>query len=254
MGGPFPVLPPDTLRVDYEVIPLRVMDGCPHRCRFCRFKTASSFNIRKRQEILDQLRCLGLFYGEDLVNYNSLVLGENNALAVGIDLLEFAAEKAFEMLSFGKSYYPGEPNLFLFGSADLLLKTTESAFSRLNALPYHLYLNIGLESPVEDTLNAIGKTSSGATVREAFQKALHLNRTYPRIHVTSNFVLGNSLSPRHVEGLKALLSDAGPRQEKATVYLSPLFEASEKRQILREFREIKRASPLPVYLYLMQRL
>lgn len=54
--------------------------------------------------------------------------------------------------------------------------------------------------------------------------------------------------------LKALLAEVKRRQEKGTVYLSPLIGASERRQILKEFKEIKRASLLPVYLYLMQRL
>jgi hypothetical protein len=254
MGGPFPILPPDTINVDYEVIPLRVMDGCPHDCGFCRFKADTPYRTLDKEDILDQLRSLKLLYGEDLINYNSLVLGENNALAAGGDLLEFAAVMAFEMLSFNRSFYPGEPNLFLFGSAALFLKTPEADFRRLNALPYNLYLNLGLESPDEETLTFIGKKSAGVVVREAFQKALHINRVYPRINVTSNFILGKSLPSRHVEGLKALLGGVSPWQDKGTVYLSPLIGSSDRRQILKEFREIKRISSLPVYLYLMQRL
>jgi hypothetical protein len=254
MEGPFPILPPDTTDVDYEVIPLRVMDGCPHHCGFCQFKTDKNCRIRSRESILDQLQSLKLLYGEDLINYNSLVLGENNALAAGIDLLEFAAEKSFEILSFAKSFHPGEPNLFLFGSVDLFLKAKEAAFQRLNALPYNLCLNIGFESPDEETLDFIGKTLTGPVVREAFQKALHINRTYPRINITGNFILGSSLPPQHVEELKTLLSGVRPWQGKGTAYLSPLIGASERRQVLKEFREIKRASLLPVYLYLMQRL
>jgi hypothetical protein len=254
IGGPFPILPPDTTNVDYEVIPLRVMDGCPHRCGFCQFKTDKNCRIRSRENILDQLQSLKILYGEDLVNYNSLVLGENNALAAGIDLLEFAAEKSFDILSFAKSFHSGEPNLFLFGSVELFLKTDETAFQRLNALPYNTYLNIGFESSDDETLTFIGKSLSGSIVREAFQKALHINRTYPRINISGNFILGNSLPPQHVEELKTLLSRVNPWQGKGTVYLSPLVGASERRQVLREFREIKRTSLLPVFLYLMQRL
>jgi len=254
VGGPLPILPPDTINVDYEVIPLRVMEGCTDHCEFCRFKTGRTCRIRSRENILDQLRSLKSLYGEDRINYNSLVLGENNALAAGIDLLEFAAWKAFEILSLEKSFQPGEPNLFLFGSPTLFVRTRESFFERLNALPYNIYLNIGLESLDENTLKSIGKSLTGQIVLEAFQRALHINAAYSRIHITSNFILGKSLPPQHVEGLRDLLLGVNRRQEKGTVYLSPLIGNSERRQILREFKEIKRASRLPVYLYLMQRL
>jgi hypothetical protein len=66
--------------------------------------------------------------------------------------------------------------------------------------------------------------------------------------------LGKFLPRQHIEELKTLLGKVNRRQEKGTVYLSPLIGASERRQILKEFKEIKRASLLPVYLYLMQRL
>jgi hypothetical protein len=66
--------------------------------------------------------------------------------------------------------------------------------------------------------------------------------------------LGKHLPRQHIEELKTLLAEVNRRQEKGTVYLSPLIGASERRQILKEFKEIKRASLLPVYLYLMQRL
>jgi hypothetical protein len=254
MGGTFPILPPDTINVDYEVIPLMVMDGCTQHCGFCQFKTDKKCKIRSRENIVVQILMLKEFLGEDLINYNSLVLGENNGLAAGVEILEFAAQKAFEMLGLGRSYYKGDPNLFLFGSVDFFLEAKESSFERLNALPYNIYLNIGLESADDDTLNLIGKLLTANDVREAFQKALYINATYDRINITSNFILGKHLPRQHIEELKTLLAEVNRRQEKGTVYLSPLIGTSERRQILKEFKEIKRASLLPVYLYLMQRL
>jgi len=254
MGGTFPILPPDTINVDYEVIPLMVMDGCTQHCGFCQFKTDKKCKIRSRENIVEQILMLKEHLGEDLINYNSLVLGENNALAAGLEILEFAAQKAFEMLGLEKSYYKGDPTLFLFGSVDFFLEAKESFFKRLNALPYNIYLNIGLESPDNETLNLIGKLLTANDVREAFQKALYINATYDRINITSNFILGKFLPRQHIEELKTLLGKVNRRQEKGTVYLSPIIGASERRQILKEFKEIKRASLLPVYLYLMQRL
>jgi len=254
MGGTLPILPPDTTRVDYEVIPLMVMDGCTEHCGFCQFKTERKCKIRSRENIMMQIQMLKELLREDLVNYNSLVLGENNGFAAGVEILEFAAEKAFEMLGLGRSYYKGDPNLFLFGSVDFFLEAGESSFRELNRLPYKIYLNIGLESADDETLLRIGKLLTASEVREAFRKALYINATYERINITNNFILGKYLPRRHIEQLKILLDQVKRRQEKSTIYLSPLIGASERRQVLKEFKEIKRASLLPVYLYLMQRL
>ena len=254
MGGDLPVLPPDTLNVDYEVIPLMVMNGCSHQCDFCRFKRDKECRIRDEENISKQIRALKEFYGDDLINYNSLVLGENNALVAGAETIEYAARRAYEILDLGKSYHRGDANLFLFGSADLFLEAGESFFTRLSALPYNTFLNIGLESCDHDTLNMIGKSLTADAAYSTFQRALHVNDTYNKVEITCNFILGRNLPPGHMERLKNLLAGIGRRRNKGTIYLSPLRGASERRQVLQEFREIKRASLLPVFLYLMQRL
>ena len=53
---------------------------------------------------------------------------------------------------------------------------------------------------------------------------------------------------------KTFLSGEVFYRGKGVVYLSPLLGASYRRQILKEFREIKINSSLPVFLYLAQRL
>ncbi len=68
IGGRLPVLPPDTIDVDYEVIPLIITEGCSYNCRFCRFKTAGPFRRRSWENIAGQIRALKEFYGADLVN------------------------------------------------------------------------------------------------------------------------------------------------------------------------------------------
>ena len=254
IGGAFSVLPPDTLNVDYEVIPLMVMDGCPHDCDFCQFKSGKACEFRTRDNIREQIIELKELYGDDLINYNSIVLGENNALAAGAAIIEFAARTAHKVFELGKSYHRGNSNLFLFGSADLFLETEESFFAMLSAMPYNTCLNLGLESPHEETLRLIGKSLTADAVYEAFQRALYVNETYDKVEITCNFILGKDLPQEHLKRLKAMLASIPRRREKGTIYLSPLAGASERRQVLKEFREIKRASRLPVYLYLMQRL
>jgi len=254
IGGALPVLPPDTIDVDYEVIPLVITEGCDYGCRFCRFKTAGSFRQRSWEDIVRQIGDLKEFYGADIVNYNALVLGQNNALAAGENIIMDAASLAYEVLNLPQSYHRGRARLFLFGSVDAFLTAPDSLFDRIDGLPYHTFLNVGLESPDQGTLDALGKPLPAARVGEAFRKIKQVNRSYEHLTVSCNFVLGRELSARHVAAVKALLSGEPQAGGKGEVYLSPLLGASNRRQILKEFREIKINSTLPVYLYLAQRL
>ncbi len=254
IGGSLPVLPPDTIDVDYEVIPLMVVDGCGWNCDFCRFKTKGSFKVRSQQEIERQVYALRDLYREDLINYNSLVLGQNNALAAGETILIKTIQIADKVLKLHGSYFRGDPNIFFFASAKSLLKVKERFFETLNSLPYNFYINVGLESPDQQTLDKLGKPLTAYEVKESFKKAQYVNDNYARIDITSNFILGRDLSRKHLEMLKDLLCENGSRKGKGTVYLSPLIDLSDKRQVLKNFKEVKRISPLPVYIYLMQRL
>jgi hypothetical protein len=254
IGGNLPVLPPDAIDVDYEVIPLIITEGCSYNCLFCRFKTAGSFQRRTRENIAVQIKNLKDFYGADIVNYNSLVLGQNDALAAGDGLLAEAAEMAYAGFNLSASYHRGRPNLFIFGTVDSFLAASDFQLDRLDGLPYHAAINVGLESPDQETLNMLGKPLRAEKVKAAFRKMHQVNRRWSNITVTCNFVLGRGLPPRHVEEIKTLLSEKFHSQGKGVVYLSPLLGASHRRQILREFREVKINSSLPVFIYLAQRL
>jgi tRNA A37 methylthiotransferase MiaB len=254
IGGHLPVLPPDTIDVDYEVIPLIITEGCSYNCRFCRFKTAGSFRRRSWKNIAGQIKALKEFYGVDLVNYNSLVLGQNNALAADKDILAATAELAYEVLNFPASYHRGRPNLFLFGSVDSFLEAEDALFDRLNGLPYYTVINLGLESCDQETLDLLGKPLRAEKVRSAWHKMQEINLGYDNLTVSCNFVLGQDLPAHHVAAIQALLSGEAKARGKGVVYLSPLLGAANRRQILREFREIKINSFLPVFLYLAQRL
>ncbi|MHB8909385.1 MAG: radical SAM protein [Syntrophales bacterium] len=254
IGTNLPVLPPDTIDVDYEVIPLIVTEGCRANCRFCRFKTAGEFRVRSLRNIAAQIRALKDFYGADLVNYNSLVLGQNDALAAGADILAGAAEIAYDQLNLSASFHRGKPNLFLFGSVDSFLGADHALFERLDRLPYLTSINIGLESPDQETLDSLGKPLQAETVKEAFRKMQDINRGRASITVSCNFVLGADLPARHVEAIQTLLAGGTAARGKGVVYLSPLLGASQRRQTLKEFGEIKLASPLPVFIYLAQML
>lgn len=254
IGGRLPVLPPDTIDVDYEVIPLIIAEGCNYNCHFCHFKTAGGFRRRSWENIRSQIEALKGLYGADLVNYNSLVLGQNDALAAGEDILADTAELAYDVLNLAVSYHRGRPNLFLFGTVDSFLGARDSLFDRLEMLPYDTVINVGLESPDQETLDILGKPLYAEKVQAAFQKLKDLNRRYVHLAVSGNFVLGRDLPKHHAIAIQSLLFSNDRAKRRGVIYLSPLLGASERRQVLRDFREIKINSALPVFLYLAQRL
>ncbi|MDY7030786.1 MAG: hypothetical protein SVY10_02625, partial [Thermodesulfobacteriota bacterium] len=121
IDGNLPVLPPDTIDVDYEVIPLMIMKGCSSNCGFCRFKNQRELKVRSGKNIKRQLTSLRKMYGEDLINYNSLVLGQNDALFALETVSNEILDMSYEMLNMGKSYHRKGPSLFLFGGVGSFL-------------------------------------------------------------------------------------------------------------------------------------
>ncbi len=254
LQGRLPVLPPDCRHVDYEVIPLLVADGCLYNCGFCEVKAGGAFAVRDRQEILAQLQALKTFFGPDLVNYNGLFLGQHDGLAAGADLLSFAATVAYETLGLARSHFD-TLHLFCFGSVDSLLAAPESCFESLAGLPFQVHVNIGFESADPATLAELAKPVTAERVTAAFQRMLAVNRAYPSIEVSGNFILGEGLPDGHPASLLALLRHGLERPSaKGAVYLSPLRGGGGRRALLHQFRELKRFSRLPAYLYLIQRL
>jgi len=257
--GQVTVLPPDTRHVDYEVIPIVVADGCLYNCGFCRVKTGQDFAPRTLKNIIGQIKNLKRFYGKDLHNYNAIFLGQHDALSAGRELLELAAQKAYDILEFERSYLRGTC-LFLFGSVDSMIHSEEKLFESLNNLPFSTYINIGLESNDPATLEALKKPVSVEKVREAFTRILDVNRRYEKIEVTSNFVLGKDLPPGHLPSLLELTRDRlNLSPDKGAIYLSPLMEEGvrdkeSKRELLRRFLKLKTQSRLPTFIYLIQRL
>jgi len=254
LGTSIPVLPPDTIDVDYEVIPLILSEGCTMNCGFCQFKTKGSFKRRSWSDIVLQMEKLRDFYNGDLVNYQALFAGQNDALLAGGDLLIDAAMKAYECFEFAHSFFEGKAKLYFFGDAISFLRAPESFFYKLATLPYEIFLNIGLESPCRKTLISLRKPLDDATVKKAFHKMCWINGELANICVTANFVIGDALLPSHKERIKELLAEGEVSHGKGVIYLSPLSGASSKRNVLRDLREIKLVSKIPVYLYLAQSL
>lgn len=254
IGGRVSVLPPDTRHVDYEVIPLHIADGCLYHCKFCCVKSPRPFQPRSKDSILEQIEKLKAFYGRNIENYNALFLGNHDALGAGEERIRLAACEAYRVFGFENANMKN-PRLFMFGSVDSLLKADNEMLEKLNSLPFHTMINIGLESIDATTLAWIHKPLSTARIMEAFKKLNQINREYDNLEVTANFLLGRQLSDDHTQSLIDLLknvSDASDR--KGAVYLSPLIDSPQKGELLNSFFEIKKTSRLPVFIYLIQRL
>lgn len=259
IGGRVTVLPPDTRHVDYEVIPVIVADGCLYHCGFCRVKTGQDFTPRGAGDIVRQIKDLKRYYGKDLHNYNAIFLGQHDALSAGQELLELAAQKAYELFEFEHSYLKGA-SLFLFGSIDSIIHSEEKLFESLDRLPFSTYINVGLESNDPATLEWLKKPVSVEQVREAFLRISGINKRYEKIEVTANFVFGKDLPASHLSSLLELIGERpNLSSNKGAVYLSPLMEEGvrdkeDKRELLKSFLRLKTQSRFPTFIYLIQRL
>ena len=252
--GRIPVLPPDSRHVDYEMIPVIIADGCQHNCGFCEIKTGSDFTVRSKQNILRQITDLQHFFGEDITNYNAVFLGQHDALAAGADLVRYAALKAYDIFCLSNSTIKG-PSLFLFGSANSLLETDEQTFECFNRLPYTTFINIGLESADQDTLNFLRKPVSAEDVRKAFCRMLEINRKYEHVEITANFILMDDAPPGHYQAFVDMMQhDLKRRYSKGALYFSPLKGFQDRKNIVKQFHDIRKVSMMPVYFYLIQRL
>jgi hypothetical protein len=252
IGGQISVLPPDARHVDYELLPLTIARGCLYKCPFCRVKNPSVFEELKDSEISAQLHRMAVLYDKELRNVNSIFLGEHDALAAQGNLLLSSAQAAFQTLDQADCYMTGR-NLFLFGSVTSLLAA--DCFAELAMLPGLTYINIGLESADQETLDLLGKPVSAALVREAFSRMQQINRNYPNLEITANFVMADHLPEGHYRSILELIRDSLPRpQSKGSIYFSPLAFAQPSRAKMFAFHRLKRLSRLPTYLYIIQRL
>lgn len=254
VGGRISVLPPDARHVEYNLIPLTIANGCLHKCRFCKVKNSTPFSTKTPAEIVEQICSLKNLYAADLVNYNALFLGEHDALQAGADLICFSIQEAYKNFGFADSYIKAHKT-FLFGSATSLLSTPEHLYRDLEKLPGMFYINIGLESADQDTLNQLGKPISAELVREAFSRMQEINNRYGNIEVTANFIMDGNLPADHYPAILELIREGQVHTKpKGSIYFSPLTFNQPSRARLFEFNRLKILSRLPTFLYIIQRL
>lgn len=257
IGDTITVLPPDTRHVDYDVIPIIIADGCLYRCSFCRVKSHFKFKERSRENIKTQVEKLKEFFNTDISNYNSLFLGQHDAVNSSGNLVEFAARYAFDTFDLKNSNIK-TPNLFMFGSVDSIIKSGYEVFEKIDKLPFQTYINVGLESSDQKTLDKLGKHITEEEVERAFAKIMDINRRHEHIEVTSNFVFGPDLPNGHIDSFFRLIEKNFDHHfYKGSIYFSPLINAENmewKGNVKREFFKLKVKIPVPSFLYLIQRM
>lgn len=253
-GGRSTVLPPDARHVDYNVIPLTIATGCLYKCRFCEVKNKRPFAAKNSGEISTQIGLLQSVYDKDLRNYNALFLGEHDALQAGPDLILDTLEEAYGSFDFSRSYIHG-CSAFLFGSVTSLLNCPDAFFHGLQHLPYSVFINIGLESADQSTLDLLGKPLTTALVTEAFDRIQDINDRFSNTEITSNFVMDDDLPSGHLSSFLELVRERLPRvKPKGCVYLSPLKFGQPSRSQTFGFNRLKVLSRVPTFLYIIQRL
>jgi len=254
IDGKISVLPPDARHVDYNLIPLTISKGCLYKCQFCKVKNKIPFTEKSITEIDSQIAELKTIFMHDRKNYNSLYVGEHDGLQSNPDLLCYSLEKSYREFGFENSFLDS-CYAFLFGSVTSLLNSSDQLFYRLEQLPGMKYINIGLESADQETLDYIGKPLTEKMVIEAFWRAQQLNDKFETIEITVNFIMDESLPRNHYHAMLKLIRDEQPRMKpKGTIYLSPLKFGEPSRKRLFEFNRLKVLSRLPTYLYIIQQL
>jgi len=253
-GSRVTVIPPDARHVDYNIIPISISDGCLYKCRFCKVKNKKKFFVRSEQDIKLQITHLKQLFNKDLINFNALFLGEHDALNTPCELILKTVQHAYDAFEFQASYMK-KNYLFMFGSVDSFLNADKAFFKTLNRLDFITFINIGLESYDQATLNLLGKPLTPEKVGLAFEKMQIINDTTPNIEITCNFVMDESLPDSHYTALMSLIRQSVNRPKpKGCIYISPLKFGSPSRQVLYDFYKLKSQSRFPTFLYLIQRL
>ncbi len=252
--GRISVLPPDARHVDYNLIPLTISKGCLYKCRFCKVKNNTPFTEKTAEEVRNKTELLKQFYGNDLPNYNSIFLGEHDALQANPGLILSSINGAYTSFDFSHSHLK-DRNTFLFGSVTALLGCPDWFFKELGETGGNTYINIGLESADAETLDKLGKPITPELVAESFSRIQDINNNYPTIEITANFLMDENLPKNHYPSIEKLIRDSQTHtRPKGTIYFSPLQFDQPSRKHLFTFNRLKIMSRFPTYLYIIQRL
>ncbi len=252
ISGTVPILPPDTVFVDYNVIPILISDGCLYNCKFCCLKTGNEWRQRTKSEITTQIKRLKEFFSEDIINYPAIFLGQNDALASSPELILETATIGFESLLKDSIFI--EKSLYIFASTTSLLNAPSWLFKELNKIGYkNIYINCGIESFEQEVLNLIGKPISNKETNEAYKLALDINRDTTCIEISFNLLISKNFPLKHIKTLYEKITFPTFKLPKGAIYISPILgEQYSLRDLKDIIFKLKANSKWDINLYLMQ--
>ena len=268
LGAKVPVLPPETLEIDYRVIPIMLMEGCGNNCSFCNVKGAHGLSFRSQENVEQQIQSLRDYYGPELKNFDAVMLGQNNAFAASADMIEKAARLSYEAFGFENSYLrTGNGRLYLFSTLKSFLEADESKLELFDSLPYGgTRINVGIEAATDKNLRTLGKPQDSAMVEEGLRKAAKINaktrnwdlvfKGKARLKVSVNFIIGDVFDEEHIPSIGRALKKS--KFNEGDIFLSPLQDHIDHAQIVSDLAAVKgnwsESEGPRVHLYTMQAL
>lgn len=249
--GTVPVLPPETIFIDYDCIPLIVSEGCGANCKFCFVKTGSQPRVRSFKEIDASIKGLRAHLRDDVQNYAGLFLGQNDALLCDIDHLIHASYKAWEAFDFETNPFK-EKRLFLFGSPVSLLKQGTHRLLKLDRLPFSwIHLNIGIESYHPKTLETLGRPFDQEMLKDVMQMINEIHLNTKRLEIGMNFLLFKKNPQGHLASIEEFVGGLNV-PGRGFVFISPfLGDFIKMGQIKREIFKLKARNSHRIFLYIL---
>lgn len=243
--GTMEVLPPDTIRVDYRVLLIKLMDGCTNACGFCVARGESAFALRDHDDINRQIDAVAEVYGADLLNYNAVVFGECDALIS--PCVEDAARRAFATFRCGSSFHASS-YLFMFATNRTFCGQPDSMFDTLETLPFeNVCINVGWEAATDEGLLGLRKEQTAADVLRGMERAGAINSTHKKVQISGNFICGEGCD---CDAVAEAIAKSGFRGQ---LYLSPLRGRCSSERALNDLKAVRKTCPsVRVHLYTMQ--
>ena len=234
------VLPPDCMLCDYDVFPVILATGCLYNCGFCRFKDGTDHSPRTKMEIESQTDRLLHTLRDEKTMFKGVFLGNQDALGVSDGLIFYAIALVREKM-------PWIKNVFLFASADSLLKKDMSFFSHLEESGLNYFINVGIESVDETTVALLKKPVSKDRVMAAWHFINLINQRFPQVEISLNILVNQGLPHSHWTELFELLQEETPFP-KGTIYLVP-FDEPIGRYFFNKAKAVRMATKRPVRIY-----
>ena len=197
---------------------LRVTRGCPwNRCTFCSMYKGVKFEIRKIEEILEDIESASELYGNRV---RTIFIGDSNSLVAKTEML-------VKILNTLQSSFPHIERVTSYARAKTIAKKPLEDLIKIRQAGL-TRLHVGLETGDQELLQEIEKGATPEEMVEAGRKAKEAGFEY------SLYVLlgigGEEKWEQHARGTAAVLNQVDPHFIRVRTFVpqpdSPLYEAT----------------------------